>query len=87
MIEGGLVYSVLSSLGSVTGQFGVTIPILLLSPHSPVSSLRVPHVCQAIQTHNYKCTMSKERETLSLKKTDLIRILSDVLSACRGSFL
>ena len=56
--EGGLVYSVRCSLSWVTGQF------LSHNPHSlsqsSFSGLQVPHVCQAIQTHNYKCTMSKE---------------------------
>ena len=85
LIEGGLVYSVLSSLRSVTGQFGVTIPILLLSPHSPVSGSPMFVKPFRLTITSVQC-QKREREGLS-QKTDLIRILSDVLSACRGSFL
>ena len=85
MIEGGLVYSVRSSLGSVTGQFGVTIPILLLSPHSPVSESPMFVKPFRLTITSVQC-QKRERDSLT-QKTDLIRILSDVLSACRGSFL
>ena len=82
--EGGLVYSVRCSLSWVTGQF------LSHNPHSPSQSSFSLSIL-TLWSPGPPCLSSHSDSQLQVynvkrgtQKTDLIRILSDVLSACEG---